>query len=82
MISQIVVDLQERKDNLKEKYLVGWLTMKDIPVEALSVERGLTFLVFLGDGETTPQLVIRSKLSDADREERKAKRDRDGREEG
>jgi len=82
MISQITVDLQERKDNSQEKYLVGWLTMRDIPVESLSVERGLTFLVFLGDGETTPQLVIRSKLSDADREERKARRDRDGREEG
>lgn len=81
MISQITVDLQERKDDRGERYLVGWLSDKDIPVSALSVEKGLTLLVFLGDGETQPQLVIRSKLSEADREARRAKRERNGREE-
>lgn len=80
MISQITVDLQQREDRDKGRYFVGWLSTRDIPVESLSVEKGLTFIIFPGTSDTVPQLVIRTKMSDEERDERKRRRDRrDGR---
>jgi hypothetical protein len=74
MISQITIDLQTRKDDTNSKYFVGWLSQDDIPVKKLDLSKGITFLLFPGDEDTVPQLVIRTKMSKEERDQKRGKR--------